>query len=257
MRVRAVGADALLLEVDDPAAWFGELCRRRESGELAVVEIVPGAKTVLLDGLDDPAGTAQVVRGWTPTAAVTTTGPTVEIPVVFDGPDLADVADRWRVSPDEVVQRLTTLAFHVAFCGFAPGFAYLAGLPEELAVPRLPTPRPRVEPGSVGLADTYAGIYPTASPGGWRLVGRTDVTLFEPSRTPPALLTPGTSVRLVAVAPPPAPTATPQSTVALPSPSTVASPASSTAAPPPQSTGAPPPQSTVEVDVAESGKVDP
>ena len=71
------------------------------------------------------------------------------------------------------------------------------GLPDELAVPRLPTPRPRVPPGSVGLADRYAGIYPTASPGGWRLVGRTDVSLFDPDRTPPALLTPGTRVRLV------------------------------------------------------------
>lgn len=202
MRVRTVGADALLLEVDDPAAWFTELCRRREAGELAAVEIVPGARTVLLDGLADPAGTAQAVRGWTPAAATVTTGPTVEIPVVFDGPDLADVAQRWQVTTDEVAQRLTAIAFHVAFCGFAPGFAYLAGLPEELAVPRLPTPRPRVAPGSVGLADTYAGIYPTASPGGWRLVGRTDVTLFDPNRTPPALLTPGTSVRLVAIPPP-------------------------------------------------------
>jgi KipI family sensor histidine kinase inhibitor len=87
---------------------------------------------------------------------------------------------------------------HVAFCGFAPGFAYLAGLPDELAVPRLDTPRTKVEAGSVGLADRYAGIYPTPSPGGWRLVGHTDVTLFDHTRTPPALLSPGTRVRFVA-----------------------------------------------------------
>jgi KipI family sensor histidine kinase inhibitor len=86
----------------------------------------------------------------------------------------------------------------VAFCGFTPGWAYLSGLPEELTVPRLPTPRTKVPAGSLGLADRYAGIYPTASPGGWRLVGRTDVTLFDPERTPPALLVPGTRVRLFA-----------------------------------------------------------
>jgi KipI family sensor histidine kinase inhibitor len=199
MRLRAVGADALLLEVDDPAAWFTELTRRRESGELAVVEIVPGARTVLLDGLADTAGAAEAVRGWTPTPSAQAMGPAIEIPVAFDGPDLADVADRWGVATDEATRRLTEITFHVAFCGFAPGFAYLAGLPEELAVPRLSTPRQRVPPGSVGLADTYAGIYPTASPGGWRLVGRTDVTLFDPTRSPPALLTPGAPVRWVPV----------------------------------------------------------
>jgi KipI family sensor histidine kinase inhibitor len=199
MRVRAVGADALLLEVDDPAAWFAELTRRRDAGELVVVDIVPGARTVLLDGLADPAAAAELLRGWSAPPSVVTGGREVEIPVVFDGPDLADVAQRWGVEPAEVALRLAGTPLHVAFCGFAPGFAYLAGLPEELAVPRLPTPRSRIAAGSVGLADQYAGIYPSASPGGWRLVGRTDVTLFDPTRTPPALLVPGTRVRLVAV----------------------------------------------------------
>jgi KipI family sensor histidine kinase inhibitor len=199
MRVRAVGADALLIEVDDPAAWFAELSRRRDAGELAVVEIVPGARTVLLDGLSDPAAAAESLRGWSPAPSTLMAAAAVEIPVVFDGPDVAEVADRWGIPPGAVAERLSQTAFHVAFCGFVPGFAYLAGLPAELAVPRLSTPRPRVAPGSVGLADTYAGIYPTASPGGWRLVGRTDAALFDPARTPPALLTPGTPVRLVAV----------------------------------------------------------
>jgi len=101
------------------------------------------------------------------------------------------------MTPGEVVERLVRTPLHVAFCGFTPGWAYLAGLPEELAVPRLDTPRAKVPAGSVGLADRYAGIYPTASPGGWRLIGHTDVTLFQPDRTPPALLVPGTRVRLV------------------------------------------------------------
>ncbi len=198
MRVRAVGADALLLEVDDPAAWFGELTRRRSLGELSVVEIVPGARTVLLDGLADPLGAAESVRSWRPAADVEpASAEVVEIPVAFTGPDLPAVADLWRMTPDEVVERLVGTPMHVAFCGFTPGWAYLAGLPEELAVPRLDTPRAKVPAGSVGLADRYAGIYPTASPGGWRLVGHTDVALFQPERTPPTLLVPGTRVRLV------------------------------------------------------------
>jgi KipI family sensor histidine kinase inhibitor len=200
MRVRAVGADALLLEVDDPAAWFAELWRRRDAGELAATEIVAGARTVLLDGLADQAATGEAVRRWTladtQDEADEPKG-TVEIAVSFDGPDLSFVAGRWDTDEAGVVERLTTTPLHVAFCGFSPGFAYLAGLSSELAVPRLETPRHRVPAGSVALADTYAGIYPTASPGGWRLVGRTDAMLFDPDRDPPALLTPSTRVRLV------------------------------------------------------------
>jgi KipI family sensor histidine kinase inhibitor len=199
MRVRTVGADALLLEVDDPAAWFAELGRRRDSGALTVVEIVPGARTVLLDGVTDLATTGERLRGWTlPEPALPLdVGDLVEVPVDFDGPDLADVARRWGTEPSGVVERLVGTELSVAFCGFSPGWAYLAGLPAELAVPRLETPRSRVPAGSVGLADVYAGIYPNASPGGWRLVGRTDVTLFDAERDPPALLAPGTRVRLV------------------------------------------------------------
>ena len=199
MRVRAVGVGALLLEVDDPAAWFTELWRRRAGGELAVTEIVPGARTVLLDGLADPAATGEVVRHWTLADAEPAPEPApVDIEVDFDGADLAYVAGRWDTDEAGVVARLTGTALRVAFCGFSPGFAYLEGLPAELAMPRLDTPRHRVPAGSVALADTYAGIYPTASPGGWRLVGRTDEVLFDPDRDPPALLTPSTPVRLVA-----------------------------------------------------------
>jgi KipI family sensor histidine kinase inhibitor len=128
---------------------------------------------------------------------VVETGPAdaVSIDVRFDGEDLAEVARLWSTDARGVVDRLVQTELHVAFCGFTPGWAYLAGLPEELAVPRRATPRPRVPAGSVGLADRYAGIYPTASPGGWHLVGHTNATLFDPDRTPPALLIPGTRVR--------------------------------------------------------------
>jgi KipI family sensor histidine kinase inhibitor len=121
----------------------------------------------------------------------------VQIPVRYDGQDLSAIAERWQTDDSGVAQRLATVRFTVAFCGFTPGFAYLAGLPAEWAVPRLSTPRPRVPAGSVALADAYAGIYPTPSPGGWRLLGHTDVTLFDPDRSPPALLSPGTPVRFV------------------------------------------------------------
>ncbi|MFI7025352.1 allophanate hydrolase subunit 1 [Micromonospora sp. NPDC049900] len=124
-------------------------------------------------------------------------GGLVEVPVSFDGEDLPRVAELWRVDVSAVVRRLRETEFRVAFCGFAPGFGYLTGLPAELAVPRLATPRPRVPAGAVGLAGPYAGIYPTASPGGWLLVGRTGLTLFDVTADPPALLTPGTRVRLV------------------------------------------------------------
>jgi KipI family sensor histidine kinase inhibitor len=200
MRVRPVGADALLLEVDDPSAWFAELSRRRVLGELIAAEIVPGADTVLLDGLVDPAAVTAAVRGWDPPPPLATEPASlVEIPVEFDGEDLDDVAGLWGTDRPGVIERLTGTAFWVAFSGFSPGWAYLKGLPDELAVPRLETPRTRVPAGSVALADGYAGIYPTASPGGWRIIGRTDVQLFDADRHPPALLSPGTRVRFVTV----------------------------------------------------------
>jgi KipI family sensor histidine kinase inhibitor len=201
MRVRPVGTTALLVECADDAevqAWRAELWRRRDAGELTVAEIVPGACTVLLDGVAAPTATAELVGGWPPPAPVgAAEGRLVEVPTVYDGEDLPAVAELWGVDPDEAVDRLVRAELRVAFSGFAPGFAYLSGLPAEWAVPRLAAPRPRVPAGSVALAGGYAGIYPTPSPGGWRLVGRTDVELFDVHRDPPALLTPGTRVRLV------------------------------------------------------------
>jgi KipI family sensor histidine kinase inhibitor len=198
MRLRPAGRSALLIECsggDEVEAWRAELFRRRDAGDLEVTDIVPGARTVLLDGVS-PA-TAAAVAGWPPPdRAATAEGPLVEISVTFDGEDLPDVASHWRVAVDEVVRRLVAAELMVAFCGFAPGFAYLRGLPEEWAVPRLAAPRPRVPAGAVGLAGPYAGIYPTASPGGWRLVGHAGTRLFDVRAEPPALLAPGTRVRL-------------------------------------------------------------
>ena len=120
---------------------------------------------------------------------------TVQLDVVFDGPDLAEVAERAGRPVAAVVEELTGTELEVAFGGFAPGFGYLTGLPPHLQVPRRRTPRTRVPAGSVALAGPYAGVYPQTSPGGWQLVGRTDAVLFDPDRDPPALLRPGVRVR--------------------------------------------------------------
>lgn len=203
MRIRPVGAGALLLECADGAeveAWRAELWRRRSLGELTAVEIVPAARTVLVDGVPDPGAAAGRIETWTPAPAdAAEAGDELEIPTRYDGADLADVAAGWGVTVPEAVRRISGTALRVAFCGFAPGFAYLTGLPESWAVSRLASPRPRVPAGSVALAGPYAGIYPSESPGGWRLVGRTDVPLFDVRRDPPARLLPGLRVRLVDV----------------------------------------------------------
>jgi KipI family sensor histidine kinase inhibitor len=206
VRIRPVGATALLVDLAEDGtpetveSWRAELWRRRAAGEFDAIDIVPGARTVLVDGVTDRAGLAERLAAWAPPIGATLSpGPLVEIPVRYDGPDLSRVAALWNVSEASAVERHRQTEFRVAFCGFAPGFAYMTGLPLELAVPRLDTPRTRVPPGSVALADTYCGIYPRPSPGGWLLIGRTDAVLFDPDRDPPALLTPGTRVRFVAV----------------------------------------------------------
>jgi KipI family sensor histidine kinase inhibitor len=196
MDIRPVGSEALLIEVDDPLAWFAALDAERAAGRLAVTDIVPGARTVLLDGVARPGALATALRDWPEPTAVTAEADPLSIPVTFDGPDLATVAKIADMSEEAVVAALTETVFTVAFGGFAPGFAYLSGLP--WTVPRRDNPRPRVPAGSVALAAEFAGIYPTASPGGWQLVGRTDTVLFDIDRDPPALLTPGRAVRFVA-----------------------------------------------------------
>jgi KipI family sensor histidine kinase inhibitor len=152
---------------------------------------------VLFDGVADVAALTRTLADWVPTAAAPA-GELVEIGVRYDGPDLAAVADRWGLPIEAAVERHTSVEYVAAFCGFSPGFSYLRGLPEELAVPRLDSPRARVPAGSVGLAGSWCGVYPTSSPGGWRILGTTDTSLWDQDREPPALLPPGTRVRFVA-----------------------------------------------------------
>jgi KipI family sensor histidine kinase inhibitor len=122
----------------------------------------------------------------------------VEIPVVFDGPDLADAARRCSMTERELVQALTTARLEVLFMGFAPGFAYMVGLPPPLdRLERRATPRPRVEAGAFAVGGGYAAIYPRSSPGGWNLLGRTSMPLFSPEEPPYAVLAIGDEIRLV------------------------------------------------------------
>ena len=126
----------------------------------------------------------------------------VTIPVCFDAgfaPDLPDVAARAGLAVDQATALFASASYRVAFLGFAPGFPYLLGLPPNLATPRLSRPRTHVLAGSVGIAGDQTGIYPAETPGGWRLVGRTPLRLFEPKRDPMSLLLPGDEVRFVAI----------------------------------------------------------
>jgi KipI family sensor histidine kinase inhibitor len=199
LRVLPAGGSSVLVETEDgaqAAALHAELLRRREEGVLApVTEIVPAARTVLLTGLADPRGFAAELARWDVPPAESGGGDAVDVPVRFDGPDLAEVAERWGVPRKQVPEIVTATPFRVAFCGFAPGFAYLTGLPDHLHVPRRATPRTSVPAGSVGLAGPYAGVYPRSSPGGWQIVGTTDAVLWDPDREPAALLAPGADVR--------------------------------------------------------------
>lgn len=193
MQLTAVGPDAFLVTLDDEHAPAALAAWARERG--LAREVVPGADTVLLDGPADRDSLPGLLTTWTPRERPE--HPTaVEVPVTYDGEDLEAVADLLGESVEAVVRRHQETEWTSRFCGFAPGFAYLAGW--DLRVPRLVTPRTQVPAGSVALADGWCGVYPVASPGGWQLIGHTDVTLWDATHESPALLAPGTPVRFVA-----------------------------------------------------------
>jgi KipI family sensor histidine kinase inhibitor len=198
VQVLPAGSQALLAEpadAGDVALLYADLRR-----DVTCRDLVPGARTVLLDGLDDVEGARAYLTVWVPSGrAEPAVERAVQLPTTYDGLDLDDVARRWGMTRAEAVATHAGTTYTVGFVGFSPGFAYCTGLPEELAVPRLERPRAKVPAGAVGLAGTYTAAYPTASPGGWRLIGRTDAVLWDADRPEPALLAPGATVRFVEV----------------------------------------------------------
>lgn len=210
--VRPYGDRALLLELPDTAAVVACLDRLAADpvASALIEELVPGARTLLVlarPGVDPAHLAAHTPDVFGVDAAVSPRerqgregreGPEIEIPVTYGGPDLAEVARLSGLGEDEVVAAHTASAWRVAFGGFAPGFAYLTGGDPRLNVPRRDSPRTRVPAGAVGLAGEFSGVYPRVSPGGWQLIGRTDVAMWDLDRDPPALLAAGATVRFVA-----------------------------------------------------------
>lgn len=206
MRHRPAGDQAVLAVLDDQQQVIALNRRLAADRPVGVLDVIPAARTVLVC-FDPVIVSAQVISGWMAAAEVPDMlepglldpgllePGLLELPVYYDGEDLAEVAGLLGRTVRELIEMHTDTEFTVAFCGFAPGFGYLTGLPPDYRVPRRSSPRTRVPAGSVALADEFTGVYPRDSPGGWQLIGRTDTVVFDLDRDPPALLTPGTRVR--------------------------------------------------------------
>ncbi|HEY4228708.1 MAG TPA: 5-oxoprolinase subunit PxpB, partial [Thermoanaerobaculia bacterium] len=179
--------------------------RLRADWGFGVHDAIPGARSLLIvfdplrlssaalrDAAGGPLGTTADARHGAETRTLT-------VPVVYDGPDLDELAGAAGVSSEELARRHASGVYRVAFLGFAPGFAYLTGLAPELHAPRLQVPRTRVPGGSVAIGGPYTGVYPAVSPGGWRLIGRTSLRLLDPAADPPVLLTAGDRVLFASV----------------------------------------------------------
>lgn len=199
------GDQALMLQCGSTAevlAWVDALSAARLPG---VLDIVPAARTVLVK-LDNPRLQGLIRQRLrkmrvTPDASDVPAerGADVVIDVVYDGPDLAEVAEHTGLTTAQVIDAHTSTPWLVGFSGFAPGFAYLVGGDARLRVPRRPEPRTSVPAGSVALAGEFSAIYPRRSPGGWQLIGRTDAALWDLDRPDPALLMRGMWVQFRAV----------------------------------------------------------
>jgi inhibitor of KinA len=212
MRIEPLGDSALIIRVVeefDPEKSLDAVLRAAHELERAalpgVIELAPAYATIGV--FFDPARTGldalkteieEALRKVEPARSRAGTGSTVEVPVCYENefaPDLREVAWQAKLSVEEVVQRHASATYRVSCVGFTPGFPYLSGLPAELATPRRDSPRKRIPPGSVGIGGTQTGIYPSVSPGGWNIIGRTPLRLFDVQREPPALFHAGDRVR--------------------------------------------------------------
>jgi len=211
-KIRVMGDAALWVELGDALdadlnARVHTLARRVETRR-GVSAVVPGYASLLVEyepAVCDYDALRQEIADLLRRAdnAAPQTPRQIEIPTRYggaDGPDLEFVAQHNGITPDQVIEIHTRTVYQVFMLGFAPGFPYLGSVDEKIAAPRLETPRPRVAAGSVGIAGRQTGIYPRVSPGGWRIIGRTDVQLFDPMQEPPTLLRAGDRVKFIAVA---------------------------------------------------------
>ena len=198
--IRPMGDRALLLAAKHPAGVAATVTDLNFPG---VIEAVPAAETVLVsfDSTCDRTRLQRAISEFDDIAAASKTNAHIVIPVTYDGVDLRDVAELNNLTIAEVIQIHSSATYTVAFCGFAPGFAYLQGLDDRLVTPRLSTPRPRVPAGAVAIADKWSAVYPRESPGGWRLLGHTTTQLFDLNAERPALLAPGDTVGFTVAAP--------------------------------------------------------
>ena len=197
-RVLPCGERAVLVELDRADDVLGLQAALEQKPLPGVIELVPAARTLLVRF--DPQWTSlsrirESLLGVSPVDIPPVAADEVVVPVVYDGEDLADVASETGLTVAEVVSRHSAGGYVSAFCGFAPGFAYLTGLDPVLHVPRRSSPRTRIPAGSVAIAGEYSSVYPSASPGGWRLIGRTSLPVWDVDRARPNLLAPGTRVR--------------------------------------------------------------
>jgi KipI family sensor histidine kinase inhibitor len=213
MRIEPLGDSALIVRVvdefeRDPEAALSAVLGASRSLEMAsipgVIELAPAYETVAI--FFDPARVTsadqllqQIESVLQRRAKKATAGPSsIEVPVCYESEfalDLADVAQRTALSQDEVVRRHSSASYRVSCVGFTPGFPYLSGLPAELATPRRASPRTEIPAGAVAIGGTQTGIYPRKSPGGWNVIGRTPLRLFDVQREPPALFHAGDQVR--------------------------------------------------------------
>jgi len=205
--VTPFGDSAALVQLDGPASAQALARELRRDPPPGVTACVPGLESLLVqfDPLaTDAARVSQLVveRLGRAAGAVEPSGRIRTVPVVYGGdhgPDLDDVARLTGRTAQDVIDAHATAELRVLFNGFAPGFAYLGDLPEAIRVPRLATPRTRTPRGAVAIAGAMSGIYPADLPGGWRVIGRTPLELFDSHRDPPAYLVPGDRVRFIVI----------------------------------------------------------
>jgi KipI family sensor histidine kinase inhibitor len=200
--VRPVGDRGVLVELADNDAVHSVAAAARTQLSDELAEVVPGELTLLLVWRERRPTLDEVRQRLAQLSLVPALSQPVKrvvIPVHYDGPDLEHVAQLTGLDFASVAQLHAGAEYRVAFIGFAPGFAYLRGGDRRLAVPRRATPREQVAAGSVAIAAGYSAVYPTDSPGGWQVLGHTELVMFDPHRDPPVLLEPGTLVRFQAI----------------------------------------------------------